>query len=599
MWLIDTKTLKLCYFNNEDEVDYAILSHRWEEEEVSLQEFKDGSGIGKKGYAKIERSCTIALQSDIRYMWIDTCCIDKTSSAELSEAINSMYRWYEQAKICYAYLSDVETIDDLAGSKWFTRGWTLQELIAPKTVKFYDNNWYSFGSKNGLQGRIASITGIPLRVLRGSNVSDYSVAQRMSWAAHRITTRPEDQAYCLMGLFEVNMPMLYGEGTKAFARLQEEIIKILDDQSIFAWTGHTSGYFPVLAPSPANFKHSAGIRSTSATTDPMPFSLTNVGLRIELPIVPFAMDTYLAVLQCQDVSIDNYMMPHARSDTGNSRIGILIRRTSQPKQYVRCVSIELRWHQIDTMWYANSLKTVPVLLLQRMRKLDGLNDMYGFHFRTITDVIFRRQNSSNSNAASSECSVVCRLPRDQITTLRRLYPSEVIHDSYSVQVLRNIANLDLITRFGKQGTVATFKLKDERAVTSPSTVVLMKFGFDFDFNPVCILYGMSSEKWYSHCRSGKTYWADNGNLDEELARYMKIAPEQCWERHGVCALVGSRSSGLDVTLTDHNIHLTIVEGIQQGAKKWIVDVSACDLPFVDGNCASEFVHLAQAVQDRE
>lgn len=129
MRLLNTTTLKLEEFANNDEVEYTILSHRWEQDEVSLQELASGNAEGKLGYLKIKRCCQEVAKAGVRYVWIDTCCIDKTSSAELSEAINSMYRWYQQAVICYAYLSDIQSVDDLAGSAWFTRGWTLQELI--------------------------------------------------------------------------------------------------------------------------------------------------------------------------------------------------------------------------------------------------------------------------------------------------------------------------------------------------------------------------------------------------------------------------------------------------------------------------------------
>lgn len=609
MWLINTKKLKLCYFNNDDKVEYAILSHRWEEEEVSLQDFRDGSGIGKRGYAKIKQSCYMALQSDIQYIWIDTCCIDKTSSAELSEAINSMYKWYEHAKICYAYLSDVEATHDFVDSMWFTRGWTLQELIAPQIVKFFNKNWYSFGSKHGLQRRITSITGIPSRVLTGTKPSECSVAQRMSWAAHRVTTRPEDRAYSLMGLFEVNMPMLYGEGgTKAFTRLQEEIIKALNDQSVFAWTGQASDYCPVLASSPANFKHGAEIRSTSAISEPTPFSLTNVGLHIELPIMPWAMNKYLAILQCQEIAIDKDMMPHARFDSNTMRLGILIRRTPQHRQYVRCLSGKV--YQIDTSKYTSRLRTVPVLLLQQMRKLGDLNDMYGYYFRTMTSEVFGHrigyvrvsdsQSDDDTWSLGGTYRVACKLPEAKIRKLSRLSQHYIIESTGRSQVLSNVEGLDLDLEFGGHGTVAAFTLRDKTAERSASSIALLKVGFDFDFNPICLFYGMSSEEWNSYCQSDMLYWFGHRNVDKELGRYVDLDQSECWETHGKCALRGSRISGLDMRLTHLKIHLTIAEEFQDGAKKWIIDISPLDLPFqshLDAVChsledATEQLYLA-------
>jgi hypothetical protein len=168
--------------------------------------------------------------------------IDKTSSAELSEAINSMYKWYEQADICYAYLSDIATAERTAraetmafkNSKWFTRGWTLQELIAPRSVEFYARDWTDLGTKSSRQDEISIVTGIDVRILDGEDPAICNVAERLSWAATRTTTRIEDAAYCLLGLFQVHMPLLYGEGERALIRLQEEILKTTEDYTLLA-----------------------------------------------------------------------------------------------------------------------------------------------------------------------------------------------------------------------------------------------------------------------------------------------------------------------------------------------------------------------------
>ncbi|KAK0712058.1 hypothetical protein B0H67DRAFT_518816 [Lasiosphaeris hirsuta] len=236
MRLLKTKTKELEFeeFAGRNVPLYSILSHTWGSDEISLQDI-----MGTR---------TLAAAHGFDYVWIDTCCIDKTSSAELSEAINSMYRWYQEADICYAYLADVAASPGaglparLSRSRWFTRGWTLQELLAPSAVIFLDAAWHEIGTKSDLHEALSEITGIPSAVLQGTSTpSSASVAQRMSWASKRETTRPEDLAYCLLGLFDVNMPMLYGEGDRAFARLQEEIIKTSDDHSIFAWDVTSSG----------------------------------------------------------------------------------------------------------------------------------------------------------------------------------------------------------------------------------------------------------------------------------------------------------------------------------------------------------------------
>ncbi|KIK14617.1 hypothetical protein PISMIDRAFT_57930, partial [Pisolithus microcarpus 441] len=215
---------------------YAILSHRWGEEVdykemirlVKMDEEERKRVKKRHSYEKIIKSCEQAAKDSCEWLWVDTCCIDKRSSAELSEAINSMYRWYQNAQVCYAYLNPSEN--------WTLRGWTLQELIAPQEVKFFNKDWVHIGNKQRLASTLEDITGIPRGVLTsGLAGKGLSVAQIMSWAAERKTTRVEDRAYSLMGLFGVNMPMLYGEGKKAFQRLQLEIIRISSDQSIFAW----------------------------------------------------------------------------------------------------------------------------------------------------------------------------------------------------------------------------------------------------------------------------------------------------------------------------------------------------------------------------
>ncbi|KAI5992540.1 heterokaryon incompatibility protein-domain-containing protein, partial [Pisolithus albus] len=238
---------------------YAILSHRWKdnsevtyEEMIGLMKMEGPKRDAVKerfGYVKIIKSCEQAKKDGYGWLWIDTCCIDKRSSAELSEAINSMYRWYQDAQVCYAYLNDVKEstfptekdyraygIESHGWPEWFMRGWTLQELIAPKQIEFFNRNWAPIGKKQHLAPVLEEITTIPCDVLRdGMAGKRLSVAQIMSWAALRETARVEDQAYSLMGLFEVNMPMVYGEGKRAFQRLQLEIIRTSSDHSIFAW----------------------------------------------------------------------------------------------------------------------------------------------------------------------------------------------------------------------------------------------------------------------------------------------------------------------------------------------------------------------------
>lgn len=262
--------------------EYAILSHTWmaDEDEVT---FADLSLLvqaqQKPGWAKLQQARRLASEHGYLWIWIDTCCIDKSSSAELSEAINSMFRWYRDASICFVYLDDVPnnvaenasvgtlsseaipvpqilvndwTIADMehdevqydhfSKCRWLTRGWTLQEMLAPdpQVVQFFNAGWSSLGSLADVAPAVAKATGIDISVLKSGgwrrNPRDCSIAQRMSWAASRRTTRVEDRAYSLLGLFGVNMPILYGEGHRAFFRLQEAIMRESpDDLTILFW----------------------------------------------------------------------------------------------------------------------------------------------------------------------------------------------------------------------------------------------------------------------------------------------------------------------------------------------------------------------------
>ncbi|KAL5313471.1 hypothetical protein ACEPPN_019204 [Leptodophora sp. 'Broadleaf-Isolate-01'] len=226
----------LTEFFEDDIPEYAILSHRWEAEEATFKDLRNRTGTNKAGYKKIRFCGEQARRDGLKYFWVDTCCIDKSSSAELSEAINSMFRWYHKSAVCYVYLSDVlrtaVNTDDLAwesafqNSKWFTRGWTLQELLAPRLVEFFSREGNRLGNKGTLGQQIHEITGIPTTALREYPLSQFDVDERFSWAKSRQTTRGEDKAYSLFGIFDVQMPLLYGKGeVKAFQRLREAIDK--------------------------------------------------------------------------------------------------------------------------------------------------------------------------------------------------------------------------------------------------------------------------------------------------------------------------------------------------------------------------------------
>ena len=325
MLLINATTRRLERFDDERNLPpYAILSHTWNNTEVTLREYQNALGGSRthetfpqssSGLLKIDCTCQQAIADKLSYVWIDACCVDRTSSSELSAAINSMRRWYQQACVCYVYFHDVEapstlscrkvgcTWDvnirqQLASARWFTRGWTLQELLASRYINFYDTNWQCLGTKKSLCQILTDITGIDEVYLNGGNLNEASVAKRMSWAANRETTKLEDLAYCLMGIFDVNMPLLYGEGAKAFKRLQEKIFEETDDMSLFAWqtaqaktpmspqslhAAPSVKGISIFAEHPRNFLATANLIPSMSTGDSYIMS-SGKGLRLELPV---------------------------------------------------------------------------------------------------------------------------------------------------------------------------------------------------------------------------------------------------------------------------------------------------------------------------
>ncbi|KAK3493349.1 heterokaryon incompatibility protein-domain-containing protein [Neurospora crassa] len=358
MRLLKTDTFELVEFVGEEIPKYAILSHTWEGKEVSLQDIQHPDApirlkadkLPTPAWAKVKHACRQARRDKFEFIWIDTCCIDKSSSAELQEAINSMFAWYRKSALCYAFLSDVRKPSgstdpssfDITRSRWFTRGWTLQELLAPDFLYFYDASWELSGSRSDWAESISKATTIPVDCLAGpeygqgdvysqekngslvrtpetrksieEKLQQTTVAARMSWAANRHTTRVEDQAYCLLGLFDINMPMLYGEGKKAFMRLQQEIMKTYDDATILAWgygmpldrdtyVDTADGYAahdpelyrrhlryqacklrprPLLATSPADFRFAGNLKRYNGSPSlPLEFAISQRGLMLD------------------------------------------------------------------------------------------------------------------------------------------------------------------------------------------------------------------------------------------------------------------------------------------------------------------------------
>ncbi|KAG7284272.1 hypothetical protein NEMBOFW57_010636 [Staphylotrichum longicolle] len=292
MWLINCSNYQLepNDLGSSQSKPYWILSHTWGEDEVNFQDMQSlALSTAKLGFQKIQSMCKLALTSGINYVWIDKCCIDKTSSAELSESINSMFYWYKESERCIAFLNDLApgaestTENELRGCRWFTRGWTLQELLAPSNVDFYDGQW-----------NLSNITGIRNDILahpsgtNGDILHTVSVATRMSWPAARQPTRIEDKAYCLLGIFDVHMPLLYGERGQAFIRLQQAIAQRENDMSLFAWIAlrdnkrlPLSTYSGLLASDPSQFAIPAEIVTIRDALLPAPsWIITNAGIEM-------------------------------------------------------------------------------------------------------------------------------------------------------------------------------------------------------------------------------------------------------------------------------------------------------------------------------
>lgn len=385
---------------------YAILSHCWLEEpndEVLYADIRildDGGRVNPTdendlrrhtkyqynpnfsrrstrdipGYDKLKGAARQAAREDHDFIWVDTCCIDKSSSAELSEAINSMFNWYHKSNHCFAYLADVPDGPDgqdtsinsaFAKAKWWTRGWTLQELVAPFDVVFYTRGWERIGEKKSLGGTIYAISGIGIDVLTHARaLDDVSVARRMSWASSRKTTRTEDLAYSLMGIFSVNMPLLYGEGEKAFLRLQEEIIKSSDDESIFAWVdplAQDDEPRGLLASSPAHFSKSSEIIFYQDFENREPYVMGNRGLSITLHLSRCEDGKIAAALHC----------PVAH--TGDGFLAVFLQRLGEKSQHFARVKCS----KLGSLRTRGVLETIYV---RQSHKAHQLNRVLPYHF---------------------------------------------------------------------------------------------------------------------------------------------------------------------------------------------------------------------------
>ncbi|TFK82688.1 hypothetical protein K466DRAFT_556185 [Polyporus arcularius HHB13444] len=372
MWLLDTWAIDIISVSSATEEPYAILSHVWDDllGEDTFQDIHDlrkdirqetthgGDRTSSSAWQdprfrkKTRDFCAFAHAQGDRYVWMDTCCINRSDTAELSDAINAMYEWYSQADVCYAFLWDVTSMEDprmklsmFRRAQWFTRSWTLQELIAPRNVVFLSKRWEVIGTKESLVDLVEEITTIPADILlHRAPLDSISVARRMSWAAPRRATLVEDEAYSLMGLFGVSIPAIYGVGRQAFIRLQQQIFARTPDHSIFAWGGileweyitHARWELPAVrtqkrpepqlfAGSPVEFGRSSStvsaigvetlaervgvLEGSALAPGTASLTLTDVGVRAGLPLLRFSVHErrtgysrlyYLGILACED-----------------------------------------------------------------------------------------------------------------------------------------------------------------------------------------------------------------------------------------------------------------------------------------------------------
>jgi len=364
MRLLNVDTLKVEEFLG-NPPGYATLSHQWGavSEEIHLQSLgssaqkiqdniKQGVRSGHiDGISKIAGCCIQAKKPDInlKYIWVDTCCIDKTSSTELTEAINSMFNLYAESTICFAHLADVSSTPsdrefhaEVQRSRWFARGWTLQELLAPRKLKFFNRHWVAIGDKDSLVNDIQLATNISREHLE--NFQAASVATKMSWASERQTTRVEDRAYSLLGIFGVSMYLQYGERDKAFHRLQRAIIESSQDESIFAWTSvqESSG---MLASKPDCFQNSRDIISDYKKNKPRPsHQIMHNTLEFHVPVLnnffnndPIAKSVQASFKKNLHITLNCWK----RTSDGMRAIEVILRKEGNHWRRVNCRELGL------------------------------------------------------------------------------------------------------------------------------------------------------------------------------------------------------------------------------------------------------------------
>lgn len=557
--LINAHTLKLEVYSPLKQ--YAMLSHLWEEEEVNFSDLQMSAKAPQmKGFQKIRRFCEVAAKDGYSYVWVDTCCINKASGAELTETINSMYRWYQSSAVCYVFLGDVSSgppSDRLTASRWFTRGWTLQDLLAPRDLRFYDQQWNLLGTRQTLAHWLHLRTGIGEEILNGGSFSRYSIAQRMSWVSDRVTFRDEDIAYCLLGIFGVHIPFLYGEGREnAFLRLQLEIMKNFDDDTIYSWPIQGDYQPGLLADSPKAF---AGCQHTEAIPSPRSysqFSFTSRGFSINVQATPWIVDTYLVPLF--------YKVSPSNASTDGHLHGIFLRKLSEDQQYARIKYNGRTFMQLDASYWTHQMQN-QALGERRVRPIQQIE-------------VYVRQTVKVGTSDYND-----RINGFRIATPELLKRTSSGNDLFTVS---RVAHWDaqqrlMLMKAGDPGIAGYLDISPQHR-----KIKIISLGFDFDFNPVCFVAaadGIGEKPRFLNPRG--EYRTATGGTDFQGIFSRSPFDELGWsevhegraleQRKGLWALKGDRITGLTARIGDLAT-LRIIRGMLDDKVVWDVYLENID-----------------------
>ena len=477
-----------------------------------------------------------------------------------------MFRWYKKSEVCYVYLADVHPETELKPfeSLWWTRGWTLQELIAPSLVVFYDRNWEFLGTKETLSEEISDRTRVDEAIISGkAALSDRGIAQRMSWAADRVTTRTEDMAYCLMGIFNVHMPLLYGEGKQAFIRLQEEIIRRSDDTSIFAWPIHRENQPGLLADSPSAFAGCQNVIPLPTRRGRFPHSMTNRGLSIRFMAVQFSLDIYLVRLECVDHQAVKQKETSLNDSGGQFHMGIFLRQLVEDDQFARIQhngESVLLYHA--STWSEQTpkrgFKTARLMDIKMVQELNERHldlspyapRLHGFRFSDLT--LF----NSVTKDGDARAIVAPSTAWDPGTGTMKLLP----------------------------GAPPILNLKNWKY-----TIKMLKFGFDWEYNPIVFVAttgGLTDHRNEGEKNSLSIY--DRNPFDDReysifLNRPFGDVALQCKYHPGLWAIRGDRIDGIAVVLQEMHTDLGTLEVKREispsnGLMEWVIYLQGLKKP---------------------